>query len=69
MRARLIGYVEGFKTGDFDAVRATLADDVKLDLVATLRKQGKREVGEYYSAYAAAKRWAYARALSMAGLP
>ena len=60
MRARLIRYVEGFKTGDFDAVRAMLADDVKLDLVATLRKQGKREVGEYYSAYAAAKRWAYA---------
>ena len=38
-----------------------LADDVKLDLVATLRKQGKREVAESYSAYsAAAKRWAYA---------
>ena len=63
MRARLIMYVEGFKTGDFDAVRAMLADDVKLDLVATLRKQGKREVGEYYSAYAAAKRWAYAASM------
>jgi len=60
MRARLIRYVEGFKTGDFDLVRAMLADDVKLDLVATLRKQGKHEVGQYYSAYAAAKRWAYA---------
>jgi RNA polymerase sigma-70 factor, ECF subfamily len=60
MRIRLINYVKGFKTGDFDSVRAMLADDVKLDLVATLRKQGKREVGEYYSAYAAAKRWAYA---------
>ena len=60
MRARLIRYVEGFKTGDFGAVRAMLADDVELDLVATLRKQGKREVGEYYSAYAAATRWANA---------
>jgi RNA polymerase sigma-70 factor (ECF subfamily) len=60
MRARLIKYVEGFKTGDFDTVRAMLADDVKLDLVATLRKQGKSEVGEYYGAYAAAEQWAFA---------
>src|ERR1700756_2361807 len=60
MRGRLIKYVEGFKTGDFDTVRAMLADDVKLDLVAKLHKQGKSQVGEYYSAYAAAKRWAYA---------
>jgi len=60
MRARLITYVEGFKIGDFDSVRAMLADDVKLDLVAKLRKQGKSEVGEYYTAYAAAKQWAYA---------
>jgi RNA polymerase sigma-70 factor, ECF subfamily len=60
MRARLTTYVEGFKIGDFDSVRAMLADDVKLDLVAKLRKQGKSEVGEYYTAYAAAKQWAYA---------
>lgn len=60
MRARLTTYVEGFKTGDFDTVRTMLADDVKLDLVAKLRKQGKSEVGEYYAAYAAAKQWAYA---------
>jgi RNA polymerase sigma-70 factor, ECF subfamily len=60
MRARLITYVEGFKIGDFDTVRAMLADDVKLELVAKLRKQGKAEVREYYTAYAAAKQWAYA---------
>jgi RNA polymerase sigma-70 factor, ECF subfamily len=60
MRARLTTYVEGFKNGDFDTVRAMLADDVKLDLVAKLRKRGKSEVGEYYAAYAAAKQWAYA---------
>ena len=60
MRARLIKYVEGFNTGDFNTVRAMLADDVKLDLVATLRKQGKSEVGEYYAAYAAAEQWAFA---------
>ena len=34
MRAPLIGeYVEEFKAGDFDAVRAILADDVKLVVV------------------------------------
>ncbi len=60
MRARLIKYVEGSKVGDFDAVRAMLADDVKLDLVAKLRKQGKTEVGEYYARYAASEQWAFA---------
>jgi RNA polymerase sigma-70 factor (ECF subfamily) len=60
MRARLIEYVEGFKAGDFDAVRAILADDVKLDLVARLRKQGKEEVREYFSRYAACEQWAFA---------
>ena len=60
MRARLMRYVEGFKSGDFDTVRAMLADDVKLDLVAKLRKQGKSEVGEYYARYAASEHWAFA---------
>ena len=60
MRARLIKYVEGFKAGDFDAIRAMLADDVKLDLVARLHKQGKSEVGEYYARYAACEQWAFA---------
>jgi RNA polymerase sigma-70 factor, ECF subfamily len=64
LRSRLIKYVEGFKTGDFDTVRAMLADDVKLDLVAKLLKQGKSQVGEYYSAYASAKRWDYAAGIA-----
>lgn len=60
-RARLSAYVEGFKAGDFDAVRAMLADDVRLDLVATLYRRGKGEVSLYYGAYDAAReRWAYA---------
>jgi len=63
MRAQLIKYVEGFKTGDFTTIRAMLANDVKLDLVATLRKQGNSEVGEYYAAYAAATQWAFAAAI------
>ena len=47
-------------SGSFLTVRAMLAEDVRLDLVAKLSKQGKSEVGEYYTAYAAAKQWAYA---------
>ena len=60
MRARLSAYVDGFRAGDFDAVRAMLADDVALDLVARFRKQGKDEVGEYYDRYAATEQWAFA---------
>lgn len=64
MRARLTTYVEGFIAGDFDTVRAMLADDVKLDLVAKLHKQGKSDVAGYYAAYAAATRWAYGAAVA-----
>jgi RNA polymerase sigma-70 factor (ECF subfamily) len=59
-RARLNAYVEGFKSGDFDAVRAMLAEDVELDLVNHFRQRGKSEVGGYFTRYAAATRWAYA---------
>ena len=61
LRARLTAYVDGFITGDFDAVRRMLADDVRLDLVGRLSYQGKTKVEQYYGAYAAAaRRWAYA---------
>jgi RNA polymerase sigma-70 factor (ECF subfamily) len=58
-RARLVAYVDGFKVGDFDAVRAMLADDVRLDLVAKLKRSGKNEVGEYFSRYAASEQWMF----------
>lgn len=61
LRERLRAYVDGFRSGDFDAVRRMLADDVKLDLVGKLSAQGKSAVGEYYGRYAAvAEQWAYA---------
>jgi RNA polymerase sigma-70 factor (ECF subfamily) len=60
VRARLNAYVDGFKAGDFDAVRSMLAEDVLLDLVARRRRQGKGEVGEYYGRYAIAQQWAFA---------
>ena len=58
-RRRLSVYVESFRIGDFDTVRAMLAEDVKLDLVGKFQRQGKSKVSDYYGAYAAAKRWAY----------
>lgn len=61
LRARLEAYVDGFRTGDFDAVRRMLADDVKLDLVEKFSTRGKDKVGMYYGRYAAAAdQWAYA---------
>lgn len=60
---RLLNYVNGFKTGDFDSVRAMLAEDVKLELVTKLRRKGKSDVGDYFGAYAAARQWAFAPAL------
>jgi RNA polymerase sigma-70 factor (ECF subfamily) len=59
-RARLFAYVDGFKLGDFDAVRAMLAEDVRLDLVARLKRNGKSEVGEYLGRYSACENWVYA---------
>jgi RNA polymerase sigma-70 factor, ECF subfamily len=59
-RARLVAYVDGFKAGDFDLVRAMLADDVRLDLVARLKRNGKHEVTEYFSRYAACTQWMFA---------
>src|SRR5216684_7387256 len=63
VRARLTAYVDGFRAGDFDSVRAMLADDVTLDLVAKFRKQGRSEVGDYYSRYAASEQWTFAPAV------
>lgn len=56
---RLAAYVDGFRNGDFDAVRAMLAEDVRLDLVSKLTRSGKSEVGEYYGRYAACEQWAF----------
>lgn len=58
-RHRLVAYVDGFRTGDFDAVRAMLAEDVRLDLVAKLTRHGKSEVGEYFGRYAVCAQWAF----------
>ncbi|TPI18350.1 sigma-70 family RNA polymerase sigma factor [Mesorhizobium sp. B4-1-1] len=59
MRDRLAAYVDGFQSGDFDAVRAMLAEDVRLDLVSKLTRRGKSMVGEYYGRYAACEQWIF----------
>jgi RNA polymerase sigma-70 factor (ECF subfamily) len=58
-RVRLEMYVERFTAQDFGAVRAMLADDVRLDLVNRLQLHGRTEVGEYFHRYAAAGGWRF----------
>ena len=45
-------YASLFNARDWDALRALLADDVKLDLVARHRIAGRNAVGQYFSNYA-----------------
>ena len=55
-RRRLATYVERFNARDFDAIRAMLADDVRLDLVNRMQAQGA-SVREYFQRYAAESHW------------
>lgn len=56
-RARLAAYVARFNARDFDAIRAMIADDVRLDLVGKLRLNGKAEVSRYFGNYAGITDW------------
>ncbi|HET7174728.1 MAG TPA: sigma-70 family RNA polymerase sigma factor [Gammaproteobacteria bacterium] len=58
-RRLLAGYAERFNARDFDAVRAMLADEVKLNLVNRLQQDGKMPVSNYFSNYGLAKSWAF----------
>jgi RNA polymerase sigma-70 factor, ECF subfamily len=49
-RARLRAYADRFNARDFDALRALLAEDVRLDLAGRGRLAGK-EVGAYFTRY------------------
>ncbi len=50
--ARLLAeYVARFNARDFDAVRAMLADDVRLDLVERAQAKGAPDVGNYFNNY------------------
>ena len=54
---RLGAYVAHFNARDFDAIRAMIADDVRLDLVSKTRMNGKAEVSRYFGNYAKVSDW------------
>jgi RNA polymerase sigma-70 factor (ECF subfamily) len=56
-RDRLGAYVAHFNARDFDAIRAMIADDVRLDLVNKTRMTGKTEVSRYFGNYSRAADW------------
>ncbi|MDE5457383.1 sigma-70 family RNA polymerase sigma factor [Bradyrhizobium sp. CSA112] len=56
-RARLGAYVAHFNARDFDAIRAMISDDVRLDLVNKTHMRGKAEVSRYFGNYAKASDW------------
>jgi RNA polymerase sigma-70 factor (ECF subfamily) len=56
-RDRLGAYVAHFNARDFDAIRAMIADDVRLDLVNKARMNGKAEVSRYFGNYSKVGDW------------
>jgi RNA polymerase sigma-70 factor (ECF subfamily) len=58
----LARYVELFNARDWDAVRAMLADEVRLDVVSVVRRQGRARVNSYFTNYANLGDWRLARA-------
>src|SRR6202022_2786522 len=56
-RKRLSAYVAHFNARDFDAIRAMIADDVRLDLVNKTRLNGKAEVSRYFGNYSKVSDW------------
>jgi RNA polymerase sigma-70 factor, ECF subfamily len=56
-QARLAAYVASFNARDFDAIRAMIADDVRLELVSKTRMRGKAEVSRYFGNYSNISDW------------
>jgi RNA polymerase sigma-70 factor, ECF subfamily len=56
-RIRLTAYVSHFNARDFDAIRAMIADDVRLELVNRTRLNGKAEVSNYFGNYSKVSDW------------
>lgn len=59
-RRKITAYVRFFQSGDFDAIRAMPADDVKLDLVNRRQLQGRNRIGHYFTRYAEVTKWRFA---------
>lgn len=58
-RQKMAAFVDLFRIGDFDAIRAMLADDVKLELVNRLKWEGRDKIGPYFTRYAAEPKWRF----------
>jgi RNA polymerase sigma-70 factor (ECF subfamily) len=56
-RDRLAAYVAHFNARDFDAIRAMISEDVRLDLVNKTRLNGKAEVSRYFGNYSDVTDW------------
>lgn len=59
-RQKMTAFVEWFRAGDFDAIRALLADDVRLELVNRLRMEGRDGVVPYFTRYGEVPKWRFA---------
>jgi RNA polymerase sigma factor (sigma-70 family) len=59
-RQKMSAYVHLFRNGDFDAIRAMLADDVKLELVNRLKLEGRDKIVPYFARYAEVTKWRFA---------
>jgi RNA polymerase sigma-70 factor (ECF subfamily) len=59
-RQKISAYVQLFRAGDFDSIRAMLAEDVKLELVNRLKLQGRDNIGHYFTRYGEVAKWRFA---------
>lgn len=59
-RRKMTAYVHLFRNGGFDAIRALLVEDVKLDLVNPLKLDGRDNIGHYFTRYAEETKWRFA---------
>jgi len=58
-RQKMTAFVGLFRAGDFDAIRAMLADDVKLELVNRLKLEGREKIAPYFTRYAEETKWRF----------
>jgi RNA polymerase sigma-70 factor (ECF subfamily) len=59
-RDRMAAFVAHFRAGEFDAIRAMLAEDVRVELVNRLSLTGKAQAAPYFTRYGAEPKWRYA---------
>ena len=59
-RRRLQRYVALFRSGELDAIRAMLAQDIRIDLVNRQKLDGRSAASRYFTGYAQAGHWRFA---------